>query len=70
MDFRRSVSFIIVLNDDFTVVDRLSGGGANGIVIIAVIVFPDADVSQYVVVIGNGDRIGMNIAADNIADLT
>lgn len=57
-------------NDDFSVVNRLSGGRTDGIVAVAIIVLPDANVSQHVVNIGDGDRIGVNITADDIANLT
>ena len=70
MDLWRPVGFIIVFNDDFSVVNRLSGGRADGIVAVALIVLTDANIGQHVVNIGDGDRIGVNIPADDIANLT
>jgi len=60
---------IIVFNDDFTVIKRLARGRADGIVIIAVVIFTHADIGQNVIDIGDGDRISVDIAANNIADL-
>ena len=70
MDLRRSVGFIIVFNNDFTVVNRLSGGRAYRVIIVAVVVLANADVSQHVVNIGDSDGIRVNVVADNFADLT
>ena len=70
VDLWRPVGFIIVFNDDFSVVNCLSGGRADGVVAVAIIVLTDANVSQHVVNIGDGDRIGVNITADDIANLT
>ena len=69
MYFGRPVGFIIIFNDDFTVVDRLSGGWADGVVVVTIVVLPDAHVGQHVVDIGDGDGIGVNITTDDIADL-
>ena len=70
VDFRRSVGFIIVFDNDFTVVNRLSGGRANGVIVVAIVVFPHADVGQHVVNIGDGDSVSMNVVANDLADLT
>ncbi len=70
MDLRGAVGFIVILDDDFAVADGLSGGGANGIVIIPVVMLAHAHVGQHPVNIGNGHRIGVNIAADDVAHLT
>ena len=70
VDLRRSVGFIIVFNNDFTVVNRLSGGRAYRVIIVAVVVLANADVSQHVVNIGDSDGIRVNVVANNLADLT
>ena len=70
VDFRRSVGFIIVFNNDFTVVNRLSGGWADGVIIIAIVVLPDANVGQHVVNIGDGDSVSVDVMANDFADLT
>ena len=70
MNFRRSVGFIIVFNNDFTVVNRLSGGRAYGVIVVAIVVLPDANVGQHALGVGNCYRVGMNILADDVANLS
>ena len=69
MDLRGAVRFIIVFNDDFTVIDRLLSGRTDEVIVVAVICFPDADVGQHMLGIGNGDRIGVDIVTNDVADL-
>ena len=64
------MGFIIVFNNDFTVVNRLSGGRAYGVIVVAIVVLPDANVGQHVVNIGDGDGVSVDVVADNFADLT
>ena len=67
--FRRAMCFIIVLDDDFSVIYRLLGGRANEIIVIAVVQFAHADIGQNVLGIGDRDGICMNIMANNLAHL-
>ena len=64
------MSFIIVFDNDFSIADRLLRRRADNVVVIAVVDFPDTDVGHHLLGIGNGDSIGIDIAADNIAYLT
>ncbi len=70
MDLRGAVGFVVILDNDFTVADGLAGGGANGVVIIPVVMFAHAHVGQHLVNIGNGDGIGVNVGADDVANFT
>jgi hypothetical protein len=49
VNFRGSVGFIIVFNDDFPVINRLSGGGANGVIVVAIVVLTHTHVGQHVI---------------------
>ena len=69
MYFRRTVRFIIVFNDDFSVIDRLLRSRTDEIIIIAVVKFTHANVGQHVLGVGNSDGISMDIMANNFAHL-
>ena len=69
MDLWRPVGFIIVFNDDFSVVNRLSGGRAYGVIVVAIVVLPDANVGQHVINIGDGDGVSVDVVADNFASM-
>ena len=64
-----AVGFIIVFNDDFSVIHRLSGSRANEVIAILIVVFTHADIGQHMISISHRHRIGVNVIADNFADL-
>ena len=70
VDLRRAVGFIIVFDNDIAANDRLFGGRADGIIIVVVVIFPHANVGQHALGIGNCYRVGMNILADDVANLS
>lgn len=59
--------FIIVFNDDFSVIDRLLSGRTDEIIVITVVKFPHANVGQNVLGIGNCDGVRMDVMANNFA---
>ena len=61
--------FIIVFNDDFSVIDRLLRGRTDEIIVITVVKFPHANVGQNVLGIGNCDGVRMDVMANNFAYL-
>ena len=69
VDFRRTVGFIIVFNDDFSVIHRLTGSRANEVIAILIVMFTHANIGQHMIGISNRHRIGVNVIADNFADL-
>ena len=69
VDFRGTISLIIVFNDDFSTAYRFECGWANYIVLIAIVIFPYANIRQHVVSIGDRHRIGVDIVANDIAHL-
>ncbi|MNE22983.1 hypothetical protein D3C80_1162160 [compost metagenome] len=62
--------FIIVFNNDFAVVNGLASRGADGIVVIAIVMFTHTYVGEHMINIGDRHRISVNISSDDIADLT
>ena len=64
-----AVGFIIVFNDDFSVIHRLTGSRANEVIAILLVMFTHANIGQHMSGIGNCHRIGVNVIADNFADL-
>ena len=67
--FRCPMCFIIVFYDDFPVIDRLSRGRADEVIVIAVIQFTHANVGQNVLGIGNRDGVCMDVMANNFTHL-
>ncbi len=70
MDLRGTVGFVVIFDDNFAVADGLAGSGADGVVIILVVMFTHAHIGQHPVNIGNGDGIGVNVGADDVANFT
>ncbi|MNP28993.1 hypothetical protein D3C76_1219980 [compost metagenome] len=70
VDLGRTIGLIIVFDDDFTVINGLASCWADGIIIVAIIMFAHADIRQHVVDVGDGNCIGVNIATNNIANLS
>ena len=70
VNFRRAIGFIVVFNDDFAVVNRLTGDRANGVIVIVVVIFPDADIGQHAFGIGDSDGVGANILTNDVANLS
>ena len=64
-----AVGFIIVFNNDFPVIHRLAGSRANEVIAILIVVFAHANVGQHMIGISHRHRIGVNVIADNFADL-
>ncbi len=54
----------------FSALDSLAGGGADVIITIAIVAFAKPDVGQNPIGGGDGHRVGIDIAANDIAHLT
>ena len=59
----------MVFNDDFSVIHRLTGSRANEVIAILIVMFTHANIGQHMIGISNRHRIGVNVIADNFADL-
>ena len=64
-----AVGFIIVFNDDFSVIHRLTGSRANEVIAILIVMFTHANIGQHTLGIRTRHRIGVHVTADNFADL-
>ncbi|MNN43196.1 hypothetical protein D3C81_1574210 [compost metagenome] len=62
--------FIIVFYYYFAVIDGFLRSGADEVIVIAIVEFPDANIGQNVLGIGDGNRICVNVMANNFAYLT
>ena len=70
VDFRCAVGFIIVFNDDFPIIHRLTRRWANEVIAILVVMLAHTDIGQYMLGIGNCHRVGVNVVTDNFTDFT
>lgn len=68
MNFWCAVGFIIVFNDDFFVIYRLTGSRVNEVIVILIVMFIYVNIGQYMIGISNRYRIGVNVIADNFVD--
>lgn len=70
VNFRGAMRFIIVFYDDFTVIYGFLRGGADEVIVIAVVDLSDANIGQNMLSIGDGNRVSVDIVANNFAHLT